>query len=260
MKKGDFMFWKTPAGDWISIFDHIDRDGWIQAILSIGLPEKKFYTKPEEYQEYGTYPLTNISEVRECRFATPGEQNTLLDALDKAGFRYNSSTMKLESKIEFRHGELVQATDMFGDEWLIVFDKKDDSTGAIHSIVAWDTRSGYFDTDIQNQGKTFCQNPKSELRSCRPGTSKDWGMLNAELKKRNLRWDAEEGILQPIPILEPFEKVLVRDDGGKWRGHIFTEYHPGKTFPYEVVGGTMYRCCIPYKGNEHLLGTTNPAY
>ena len=59
-----------------------------------------------------------------------------------------------------------------------------------------------------------------------------------------------------ITTLKPFEsKVLVRDvDHNVWEAAIFGRYDGEKVF---VVGGIDWNQCIPYEGNEHLLGTNN---
>jgi hypothetical protein len=62
-----------------------------------------------------------------------------------------------------------------------------------------------------------------------------------------------------INRLIPFEsKVLVRNANNKtWRPTIFGCYRENKYEPFYVLGGTGWKQCIPYEGNEHLLGTTN---
>ena len=59
-----------------------------------------------------------------------------------------------------------------------------------------------------------------------------------------------------ITTLKAFEsKVLVRDvDYNEWEGAIFGRYDGKKFF---TIGGLDWGCCIPYEGNEHLLGTTD---
>jgi hypothetical protein len=62
-----------------------------------------------------------------------------------------------------------------------------------------------------------------------------------------------------INTLIPFEsKVLVRsgDSLGEWKPAIFGIYR-SKYNNFYAVGGTCWKHCIPYEGNEHLLGTTN---
>lgn len=65
-----------------------------------------------------------------------------------------------------------------------------------------------------------------------------------------------------INTLIPFEsKVLVRDENiDEWRGHFFSHYDSNSDRPYVCIGVegiTEYKQCIPYKGNEHLLGKTD---
>lgn len=58
-----------------------------------------------------------------------------------------------------------------------------------------------------------------------------------------------------INTLKPFEsRVLVRDASCyEWEADIFGRYSDG----YITLGGGKWKQCIPYKGNEHLLGTAN---
>ena len=54
--------------------------------------------------------------------------------------------------------------------------------------------------------------------------------------------------------LKPFDKVLVRDSkSSKWRANLFS--HKNINEPYYCVYAS-WNYCIPYEGNEHLLGTT----
>lgn len=57
-------------------------------------------------------------------------------------------------------------------------------------------------------------------------------------------------------IFKPFDMVLVRDDDrDKWKCNFFSHYDDKEEFGYECMN-TFYAQCIPYEGNEHLLGTT----
>ena len=54
---------------------------------------------------------------------------------------------------------------------------------------------------------------------------------------------------------KPFDKVLVRDrDEQEWECNLFC--HIGEEGLYYCVSSWWLQC-IPYEGNEHLLGTTN---
>ncbi len=53
--------------------------------------------------------------------------------------------------------------------------------------------------------------------------------------------------------LKPFDRVLVYHKDG-WKADIFSHYINDKDFPYRCVSDA-WRTCIPFKGNEALLGT-----
>lgn len=61
-----------------------------------------------------------------------------------------------------------------------------------------------------------------------------------------------------INTLEPYKsKVLARDaEYEEWKPCMWGIYNKGHNFPY-VTTGLRYRNCIPYEGNEHLLGKTD---
>lgn len=55
------------------------------------------------------------------------------------------------------------------------------------------------------------------------------------------------------PAFKPFDKVLVRDsESDKWRANLFGYIDNGEYY-HCVFANWVY--CIPYEGNEHLLGT-----
>lgn len=57
-------------------------------------------------------------------------------------------------------------------------------------------------------------------------------------------------------VLKPFDRVLVRDyDDSVWACNFFSHYTQDDSAKYGCID-TCYKYCIPYKGNEELLGTT----
>lgn len=86
-------------------------------------------------------------------------------------------------------------------------------------------------------------------------------IANAE---RTLKGKYNPETLQVEPVkpkcqFKPFDKVLIRDSKEQlWIANYFSLYNEkDKDYPY-VCMGDSYRFCIPYEGNEHLLGTTDP--
>lgn len=57
-------------------------------------------------------------------------------------------------------------------------------------------------------------------------------------------------------FLKPFDRVLIRDsDDDEWRAELFSHYGPDcGDYPFRTLS-TCSKQCIPYKGNEHLIGT-----
>ena len=79
------------------------------------------------------------------------------------------------------------------------------------------------------------------------------------LAKGGKAWDAEKKQIVDIKKeyqFKPFEKVLVRDSyDDMWRASFFS--HIKEDDGRYVTTCLTWRFCVPYEGNEHLLGTTN---
>ena len=62
-----------------------------------------------------------------------------------------------------------------------------------------------------------------------------------------------------ITTLKPFDKVLVRTENhhNKWIVGFFSHKDSDSFAPFWTTADKNYQQCIPYEGNEHLLGTTN---
>jgi hypothetical protein len=65
-----------------------------------------------------------------------------------------------------------------------------------------------------------------------------------------------------ITTLKPYDKVLVRrDDNEPWEPQIFSflDNNLKSSYCYKnvMIGGFSVKQCIPYEGNEYLIGTTN---
>lgn len=93
----------------------------------------------------------------------------------------------------------------------------------------------------------------------------DTAFLSKKLAEENLCWNPNLGIFiqtcaEPEiihPEYVPFEsKVLVRnEDLERWVPAFWGYENDAIDGRYIVVGGGAYKQCIPYEGNEKLLGT-----
>lgn len=65
-------------------------------------------------------------------------------------------------------------------------------------------------------------------------------------------------VSKPMCSFKPFQKVLVRDaKDDVWKADFFSNYVEDDEFLPYICVGSLYKLCIPYEGNEHLLGTNN---
>ena len=75
------------------------------------------------------------------------------------------------------------------------------------------------------------------------------------------KYNPETLKVEPIKVIEPkcsfkpFDKVLVRYGNGIWGATFFSRYDNKSAWAYVGVDCINWEQCIPYEGNEHLLGT-----
>lgn len=75
------------------------------------------------------------------------------------------------------------------------------------------------------------------------------------------KYNPETLQVEPVKVVEPkcsfmpFQEVLVRDsDASIWKAAHFSNYDGEDKYPY-ITTVNAYKQCVPYEGNEHLLGT-----
>lgn len=56
-----------------------------------------------------------------------------------------------------------------------------------------------------------------------------------------------------VPDFKTYDKVLVRNRKQSWKIDLFSHYEQFGSFHYRTLGG-YYEYCIPFDGNEHLVG------
>lgn len=85
--------------------------------------------------------------------------------------------------------------------------------------------------------------------------------ITAAEKHYGGKYNPETLQVEPIKVAEPkcsfkpFDKVLVRYGNGIWGATFFSRYDNKSAFAYVGVDCINWEQCIPYEGNEHLLGT-----
>ena len=166
------------------------------------------------------------------------------------GGKLNLETLEIEkSQPEFKDGDIAYADYGHKQAVFIVSGKTDLSEG-YNSFIALDLRGLTLDMGC----KSFFKEDLCKLRLAKEEEKKQ---LFDALTKASMAWDAEKKQivdLKPKVELKPFDKVLVRDSkSDKWRANLLG-YIDKDEYYHCVYANWVY--CIPYEGNEHLLGTT----
>lgn len=194
------------------------------------------------YQHEGEYATVNF-KLEEVDAA-----QTYINIIEeRLGGKLNRETLKIEKAQSFKDGDIVTIMPHIGEKLIYLFKAEDDEKYYGHAFL--DGNIAIINEDSYCL-KDFC--------TARPSTEEEKMMLFEALAKKGKAWDSEKKEivdLKPKVELKPFDKVLVRDSKSDyWRANLFGY----------IDRDGYYRCvyanwifCIPYEGNESLLGTTN---
>lgn len=169
----------------------------------------------------------------------------------KLGGILNLETLEIEkTQPEFKDGDIAFADYGNRQDVFIVSDKTDLSEG-YSSFISLDLSS--LTLSMGCRISFF----KKDLCKLRLATDSEKKQLFDALEKEGKAWDAEKKQivdLKPKVELKPFDKVLIRDiNAERWKASFFSYKEESH---YVSIEGRCWRQCIPYEGNEHLLGTT----
>lgn len=165
---------------------------------------------------------------------------------EKLDGKLNRETLKIEKQPEFKDGDIV-ALVVRKCTHIAIFQSRQEAYIGFHAVLCQNDELLLEKPFIEDVGDI-------ELRLA---TDSEKQQLFDALAKEGKAWDSEKKIiveLKPKVELKPFDKVLVRDSkSSKWRANLFS--HKNVNEPYYCVYAS-WNYCIPYEGNEHLLGTT----
>lgn len=198
-------------------------------------------------EEYNNY--RKIVELEQKEKAIDNINNYFKRLRNKFNIKPNFKTLEIEKvQPEFKDGDIVVAEeDNYYDRVIFIASIKDD----IVSKALINVR--YEDYEVNYNEYRFGHN-----RNLRLATDSEKKQLFDALKKEGKYWDIEKKQVMNLKEhqFKPFEKVLVRDDyEDEWRASFFSHIREGLS--KYVTTGLIWKFCIPYAGNEHLLGTTN---
>lgn len=189
----------------------------------------------EDYNKEETKMLTSVFKK-----ATDDVALTYIKTIEEhLDGKLNLETLEIEKQLEFKDGDIV------------VYGK----SVAICRKIYKHTLSFYVSLN-EMVGLLFADEVESS-EEYRFATEEEKQQLFDALEKEGKAWDAEKKQivdLKPKVELKPFDKVLVRDfSRDKWSISFFSFK---KEDLYVCINHCSWNQCIPYIGNESLLGTT----
>lgn len=183
---------------------------------------------------------------------------TYINTIEKRlGGKLNLETLEIEKQPKFKDGDIVFMKGIKGGYFAnCIFILRSEYKDG-------DERAFYYAFYNADDKFTIAEYGYTRVHySLRPATDSEKQQLFDALAKKNKRWDSEKkqivDLKPKFDELKPFDNVLVRHQKTEeWRANIFS--HTDKTdeyLDYVCVNG-RWEFCIPYEGNESLLGTTN---
>ena len=167
----------------------------------------------------------------------------------KLGGILNLETLEIEkTQPEFKDWDFITIKLSRGGSLIGVFKAEDDKKYYLHA-------------NLDSRGIiTICEDSYCKKSTCiaRLSTEEEKMHFFDALAKKGKTWDAEKKQIVDIKKehqFKPFEKVLVRDSyNDMWRASFFS--HIKEDEGRYVTTGLTWKFCIPYIGNESLVGTT----
>lgn len=176
--------------------------------------------------------------------ASEKAKKELFDKMKGAGYRWNTDTLELEkTESQFKEGDVI--VDRYGNLCLV---SKVENPITIVAIAVL-----YTDDDL----KIYNNNGTNRLsREITLASIESRNKFYSTLVKEGYIYDKEQHKLIRQEF-KPFDKVLVKNSSeDPWKTDIYLNYLEDAYGHYRCTTG-YYKLCIPYEGNEYLLGENN---
>lgn len=174
---------------------------------------------------------------------------------NRCGGKLNLETLEIEKQLEFKDGDIVFMKGIKGGYFAnCIFILRSEYKDG-------DERAFYYAFYNADDKFTIAEYGYTRVHySLRPATDSEKQQLFDALAKKNKRWDSEKKQIVDLPKnceFKPFDKVLVRQrETEEWRANIFSYIDKTDEYLDHVCVNGRWEFCIPYEGNESLLGTT----
>ena len=245
-KKGDVLV--NEDGSVHIIFEEFEDDAYTMF-------SGKYYYSKDGKKAYSYFRECDDVITEEFTIETEDAAQTYISAIEeKLGGKLNRETLEIEKQPEFKDGDILYITDRIVSCNFIMIYKNQEGDRIYHYATLPEdnlvimTKRGFL-SDNGGLSKRYA-------------TEEEKQQLFEVLAKEGKAWDAEKKAIVDLKTkveLKPFDKVLVRDRKTyHWEVDLFGFKTEGPNIVYHCVGGS-WKFCIPYIGNESLLGTIKDA-
>lgn len=210
----------------------------------------KFFSHRKEDGDID-YKSNLDAPVNDYTFENMDAAQTYIKAVEeRCGGKLNLETLKIEKKTKFEDGDIAFA-DYGNRQYVFIVSGETGLSEGYNSSI-------YLDLSSPTSSMAFRTSFfKKDLCELRLATEEEKKQLFSALKKKGKVWNSEHKMivdLKPKCEFKPFDKVLVRDfSRDKWSISFFSFK---KEDCYVCINHCSWNQCIPYIGNESLLGTT----
>ena len=208
------------------------------------------YDGNEDYNDYNKEVNERTIEFKKDN--DDGAQTYINTIEERLGGKLNRKTLEVEkTQPKFKDGDIIKMT--WGKYSAIVIFREYSNFGkGLDSHVFFNIKTKIIEYNIH--GHTL------QDTILRLATEEEKQQLFSALEKNGKAWDSDKKWivdLKPKIKLKPFDRVLCRDDIGKeWHIDLFESVLTDNSeYNYKCMVN-VWKICIPYEGNESLLGTT----
>ena len=208
--------------------------------------------------------MTNAETAKYSKLDNNTAYGYIREIENRCGGKLNIETLEIEKQTEFKDGDVVvtDAVPSLCYSKCIFILKGDFNTGesCANSYIFYNINNNDFcfdvlDTEIRD-------------RNIHLATEEEKLILFDALAKKGKAWDAKKKQVVNLKTkceFKPMDLCLMKyigqynNRGWELCQYAYTEHRVSSSGEqrdfYHAIGGEIYAECIPYKGNEHLLGT-----
>ena len=265
-KDGDIL---TYTGNYTTTFIYRNKDNEPNLTTSFYVACNDAPT--HNFLIYNKYTLIALNENCDVRLATEDEKIKLFDAIKANGYKWNAETKTLEKIIvpKFKVGDKIVKKDDPTKSWYVQCIDTYCNSDYYYIVTKGQVSNLHFkDQDnwelflthkfkVGDKVKHIHTGIYCHIKEYADELKGYYTSIGHLIKDDNVdEWEIIPNKFD-ISTLKAYDKVLVRDDNNSaWINTFFGFYDntTNKKYPF-VAGSVNWSQCIPYEGNQHLLGT-----